>query len=151
VEASPAPATFNAAAHRQRLAVAWLRETGEHRPAIEILESEANLSSEFRRELARWMKRGCKRKKGYPEHPNLRKVLPPTLAAKAFIATPGQTRAWMAYLGWKVQHGFPMSSAPRKAHAALVQHVIKSAEKHAKVSKRTAQLWVARFERETNW
>lgn len=132
VKSAPTPATFNATAHLQRIAVAWLRETGEHRPAIEILESNATLSSEFRSALAEWMRGGCKPKKRMGKYREL-----PSLATSR--------RVELACLQWKMseqKRALCELHGPEKARAALVKHVAES----LKVHPRTAGKWVALYE-----
>jgi hypothetical protein len=85
--------------HPQWLAAAWLREAGEHRPALDILRSDEPLSSDLRSTLAQWIATGSKRRRGakIPDDPWLQ--YPPRLAASLHLAsTRNEERAWMIFV-----------------------------------------------------
>lgn len=128
--------------HLQARAAAWLREAGEHRPALRILQGDAPLCAELRYELARWIAAGCKRKRGAVVPRNPHNALPPSWAERAGWATPKMQRAHVAWLAWPALHFAATIRDPVAARAARVRYVAK----RVGVALRTAQKWAAIFE-----
>lgn len=126
-------------------ALAWLRETGEHRPALDVLASDDRLSPEFRRELARWIAGGCKRRKGsaVPSDPWLE--FPPKLARSLGLCqTPREELAWLIFASFSsvqargvrtTSNGGGRPRTMETEACALVAHKLG-------VTERTARKWL---------
>ena len=134
----------------QGLAIAWLRETRETRPALDVLRSDEPLSPQFRTALADWIEKGAKRrKKGSKVARDPWNEYPPELARSFGLATTErQERAWMAFVAYvHAARVLTKSKGPRGRPPSLRTPAIAHVAKKLGVTKRTAGAWFAQFAR----
>lgn len=134
----------------QWLATAWLRETGEHRPAVDILRSNKPLSPDLRNALADWIAKGSKRRKGSKVPRDPWREYPPKLAESCRIpTTPKEKRAWLLFVAFPItpeallalSAGKHTRGRPLTLGGASVAYVARKLG----ISKQTARAWRKRF------
>lgn len=139
-------------AHPQWLALAWLRETGEVRPTLDLLCSDEPLSPELRRALATWIKRGSKRRSGSSVPADPWKEYPPKLTQSMRLPTTRKQRqAMVLFAAYPVlqseTHRVMLRGEERRrgGQRTTESEAIKAVAANLKVSERTARIWFRRF------
>lgn len=131
-------------------AAAWLRETGEFRPAIDILRGSDEITPELREALADWIEKGAKRRRGSKVEVDPWNSWPPKLAESLRLAqTPKEHRAWLLFAvfpsafawGCALPYADGRRGRPRTPESAAIAFVAKRLE----VSERTARGWFRKF------
>jgi len=118
----------------QLLAIAWLNDAGDYRPAVEVLRSADIISPELRCALAKWIENGSKRKRGSRVAANPWSEPPPSIAAsEGMPSSPRERRACDLYFILR-----KLKTNRPDIVARIVEEV--------GVTQRTAQKWVAAFE-----
>jgi len=132
-------------------AAAWLRETGEYRPALDVLRGDQEITRQLRVTLADWIEDGSKRTRGAKIEKNPWEVIPPELGKSLRLAvTRKEQQALMLFLSFPSLNPMALEFRRRKSKRRGKPPTWKTvATEHVAhklgVSTRTARAWWERF------
>jgi hypothetical protein len=134
----------------QWLAAAWLRETGEHRPALDVLRSGDEVKPLLRAALADWIASGCKRRKGSKVPVDPWREYPPRLARSQQAPTTAKERhAWIEFELYLLANigarDIAATPSKRGRPISFEGRAIAAVAKQVGISERTAREWFDRF------